>query len=72
MDFILALPRTRYGHNSIYVIVDHFFKMTYFISCHKNDDAKHVADLVFRKIVRLDGMPRTIVSDRDAKFLSYI
>jgi len=71
MKFDLGLPRLRRGTDFIFVVIDKFSNMTHFIYCHKIDDVTNIVNLFFKKIVWLYGVPNSIVSDRDVKFLNY-
>ena len=71
MDFIDGLPRSRSGHSSIWVIVDRLTKSAHFIPIKSNRTASHLAKLYVKEIVRLHGVPNSIVSDCDPLFTSH-
>jgi hypothetical protein len=68
MDFIVGLPNTSQHHDSIWVIVDRLTKTAHFLPVHTTHKAEKYADLYIDQIVCLHGIPRTIVSDRGARF----
>ena len=71
MDFILGFPKTAKNNDFIIVVVDIFSKMAHFILCFKTSDATHVVNLFFKDVVRLHGLPKSIIYDRDTIFVGH-
>jgi len=69
--FVLGLPKTLRKYDFVLVIVDRFSKMAHFLPCSRTADAFRVAKIFFDGVVKLHGLPKTSVSDRDVKFTSY-
>jgi hypothetical protein len=70
MDFVSGLPRTKKGYDSIWVIVDGLTKSAHFIPVKTTYKTPKFAELFIEQIVKLHGVPLSIVSDRDPKFTS--
>ena len=64
MDFVVGLPRTVEGHDFIWVIVDRLTKSVHFLPVRTTYTAARYAQLFIDEIVRLHGVPLSIVSDR--------
>ncbi|OMO58913.1 reverse transcriptase [Corchorus capsularis] len=70
MDFVSGLPRSPRGHESVWVIVDRLTKSAHFIALKVGYSLEKLAALYVREIVRLHGVPVSIVSDRDSRFVA--
>ncbi|EOY08653.1 DNA/RNA polymerases superfamily protein [Theobroma cacao] len=70
MDFVLGLLRTQSGKDAIWVIVDRLTKSAHFLAIHNTYSIEKLVKLYIDEIVRLYGVPISIVSDRDPRFTS--
>ena len=71
MDFIMVLLKTSYRqHDSIMVGVDGLTKVAHFIPMKCTNSSSEVAQVFIREIMRFHGVPKKIISHRDAKFTS--
>jgi hypothetical protein len=70
MDFVTGLPVTKQGYDALFIVTDRLTKMVRIIPTHTTATAPDTARLFVDNIVRLYGVPKGIVSDRDSKFTS--
>ena len=68
MDFVTHLPRTQQKHDAVWVIVDRLTKSAHFLALWMTFSLERFCRLYIREIVRLHGIPVSIVSDRDPRF----
>ena len=70
MDFIVGLPRSQRGNNTIWVIVDRLMKSAHFIPIRRTHSLEKLAELYVNEVVRLHDVPISIFSDHDSRFSS--
>jgi len=68
MDFVGGLPKSRKGHDYLYVVVDRFNKMCVLIPCNKQITTEKTTKLFFQHVWVHFGLPTSIISDRDTQF----
>ena len=70
MDFVVRLPLTRRKHDSVWVIVDRLTKSAHFLPVRTDYSLDKLVELYIEEIVRLHGIPVSIISYRDPRFTS--
>ncbi|KAK1427869.1 hypothetical protein QVD17_16567 [Tagetes erecta] len=72
MDFITKLPKTSSGFDTIWVIVDRLTKSAHFLPIKETDRTEKLARIYIKEIVSRHGVPTSIISDRDGRFISRV
>ena len=72
MDFVTHFPRTPQGYDAVWVIVDRVTKSAHFLALRMTFTLERFYRLYIREIVRLHGVPVSIVSDRDPRFMAHV
>jgi len=70
MDYMLSLPSTKRGNDCVFVVVDRFSNMAILDTCNKSITVEATSKLFFKQVWIHFGIPQTIVSDQDTRFLS--
>jgi hypothetical protein len=70
MDFVVGLPHTPRGKDAIWIVVDQLTKLAHFILMKMTNSAEELVPLYMKEVLTLHGVPKSILSDRDSKFVS--
>ncbi|GKD51842.1 putative reverse transcriptase domain-containing protein [Tanacetum coccineum] len=70
MDFVTKLPKTASGQDMIWVIVDRLTKSAHFLPAKENDSMEKLTRQYLKEVVSRHGVPVSIISDRDGRFVS--
>ena len=68
MDFIGGMPRLQQNHDVVWVMVDRLTKSSHFIAYSMTYSVEKMSRMYIQQVVRLYGVPVSIVSDRDSSF----
>ena len=70
MNFVVGLPRSPRDRDAIWVVVDRLTKSAHFIPMKTTNSSSKLVPLYMKEVIRFHGVPKSIVSDRDSKFVS--
>jgi hypothetical protein len=70
MDYMLDIPSTKHGNECVFVVVERFLKMPIMMACKKNITTQATTKLFFERVWVHFGIPQSIISDQDSRFLS--